>query len=187
MSPGKALVAGAAVMALTYLLVGPPSGGSTGDMRPPDETTVLRGAAVDEAMARYRTVSFAQLSGFDYAPDSGAPAAVAPRPPDLPDDVTRLNGQRVAVRGFMMPLDFDGEGVTRFILNGSYDMCLFGAPVAAPHQWIAVQMTRQRRTAVVHLPIVVFGTLSVGEERRDGRVLSLYRVQADAIAFPDAL
>jgi hypothetical protein len=202
LTPGKALLAGVAIVALTYLLVGGPDGGSRASVRVPDESTILRGASLDETMRRYQPVSFSVLSGFDYeagflsrdagdpsrgtiaAPSGAAPGAQSTPSVHLPDAVRSLDGRRVAVRGFMMPIDYDGQGVSRFILNGSYDMCMFGAPVAAPHQWVAVQMTHNRRTAFVHVPIVVLGTLSVGEERREGRVLSLYRLQADAIQFP---
>jgi hypothetical protein len=42
-------------------------------------------------------------------------------------------------------------------------------------------MTGGRRTRFVHTPIVVFGTLHVEPTRRDGRIVSLYRMDADSI------
>jgi hypothetical protein len=33
----------------------------------------------------------------------------------------------------------------------------------------------------VHTPIVVFGVLTVKEEHQDGRLVSLYRMDADAV------
>ncbi len=81
----------------------------------------------------------------------------------------------------MLPLDFNGDGVSEFLLNASYDMCYFGAPTL-PHQFVVVRMSGGRRTRFVHTPVAVYGTLRVHEERRNGRVVSLYQMDGEAIA-----
>jgi hypothetical protein len=78
----------------------------------------------------------------------------------------------------MLPLQLDSSGVSLFILNGSYDMCYLGAPVAM-NEWVLVRMKDGRTTPFTHLPLTVSGTLSVGEEVKRGRVVSLYRMDAD--------
>jgi uncharacterized protein len=121
------------------------------------------------------------LAGFDY----GAPPDADPSRPvsdTIPPGIQRLDGRSVGVVGFMLPLDFNGQGVTEFLLNASYDMCFYGAPTM-PNQFIVVTMKDARRTRFVHTPIVVFGTLRVAPERRNGRIVSLYRLEADGIGI----
>jgi hypothetical protein len=128
----------------------------------------------------YHNISFALLSDFDYElPDPlTSPAASQPLN-EIPAEVKALDGRKVAVRGFMLPLDLDQEGVSQFLLNGSFDMCYFGAPVRM-NEWILVTMTGGKKTPFTHLATLVHGTIEVGEEVRNGRVMSLYRLKADA-------
>jgi hypothetical protein len=101
----------------------------------------------------------------------------------VPDEIRRLSGRKVAVDGFMMPLDFVGGAVTRFVLNASYDMCLFGAPSSATER-IDVEMARGRTVPFTHRPLRVYGVLDVGAQWEAGRVTSLYRLQAHAVGEP---
>jgi hypothetical protein len=148
---------------------------------PFDPATIVPASRFAEMGQRYRQVGFDVLAGFDYgAPPDASPSV--PAPEIVPSEIHRLDGQRVGIVGFMLPLDFNGEGVTEFLLNASYDMCYFGAPTT-PNQFVVVKMKDARRTRFVHTPIVVFGTLRVRPERRDGRVVSLYQLDADGIGL----
>ena len=126
----------------------------------------------------YKSVDFNDLSSFDY--DIPDPFDPAPRstPNVIPDAVKRLDGTAVAIEGFMLPLDLTPQGVTTFMLNASVDMCYFGAPVRM-NEWVLVKMKTGTRARFTHLPMTVKGRLSVGEELRNGRVVSLYRLSAD--------
>ena len=134
--------------------------------------------AADETKPGYQTVSFAQLSDYEYeVPDPLTNGGVAGANV-IPAKVKALNGRKVAVRGFMLPLDLDQNGVSQFLLNGSFDMCYFGAPVKM-NEWVLVTMKGGKKTPFTHLATLAYGTLSVGEEMKNGRVMSLYRMQAD--------
>lgn len=149
-----------------------------------DSRTIARGSRAEALLQDHRLVSFSLLSGFHYPdsePGSVLPAEALASRPRLPDQVAALDGQRVAVDGFMLPLDFDGASVGYFILNATQDMCMFGAPTVI-NQLILVRMRDGRRTALSHLPMRVFGTLDVGEEFEGDRLVSLYRMEAEAIA-----
>lgn len=135
-------------------------------------------AAAQDAKPGYQTVSFAQLSDYEYeVPDPLTNGGVAGANV-IPAKVKALDGRKLAVRGFMLPLDLDQNGVSQFLLNGSFDMCYFGAPVKM-NEWILVTMKGGKKTPFTHLATLVYGTLSVGEEIKNGRVMSLYRMQAD--------
>lgn len=128
----------------------------------------------------YQNISFAQLSDFEYEVPDPLAGPVANQPPNIiPASVKALNGRKIAVRGFMLPLDLDQDGVSQFLLNGSFDMCYFGAPVRM-NEWILVTMKDGKKTPFTHLATMVYGTVEVGEEVKNGRVLSLYRMHADA-------
>lgn len=149
-----------------------------------DPSTVVPASRWAEMRQEYQSVDFGLLAGFVYGERRG-PAGVdlaSSAGEVVPASVTALSGRRVSVAGFMLPLDFDGDGVTEFILNANYDMCYFGAPTR-PNDFIVVRMRDGRRTRFVHTPVVVFGTLDVGEERKGDRVVSLYRMTGDAIGI----
>lgn len=189
--PFEVLVAGALLFAL-WAILGPSAPGSwdTGALTGggPDSDTIATGDRRRELSATHPRVSFSLLSGYTYG-GASTPArtpwkTAGPTPPpsqSIPDDVQALDGRKVAIEGFMLPLEADEFGVGRFILNANQDMCYFGAPTRIT-DLVMVRFTGGRRTALTHMPIVVFGTLSVGEERQGSRVVSLYRLEAEAIA-----
>jgi hypothetical protein len=149
-----------------------------------DPSTVVPSSKWEDVSREYQNVDFNLLAGFPYGPPRG-PAGVdlaSDHRETVPASVRALSGRRVAVAGFMLPLDFDGAGVTEFILNANYDMCYYGAPTR-PNDFIVVRMRDGRRTRFVHTPVIVFGALEVGEERKGERVVSLYRMTGDAIGI----
>lgn len=134
--------------------------------------------SVTTSTGTYELIEFDLLSNFSYEmPDPLDPGA---RPPVnlLPKPVISLTGRRVAIVGFMLPIDLTPKGVSQFMLNASLDMCYFGAPVRF-NDWIMVTMKNGKRAKFTHLPTKVFGTLDVGEVKKNGRIVSLYRMVAD--------
>jgi hypothetical protein len=138
---------------------------------------ILSGAAL--SAQGYQPVDFNALGNYDYElPDPLDPSAQQPRN-EIPATVKALNGKQVAIEGFMLPLDLTPAGVTQFLLNASIDMCYFGAPVRM-NEWILVTMKDGKRAAFTHLALTVKGRLEVGEVMKNGRVTSLYRIDADS-------
>jgi hypothetical protein len=134
---------------------------------------------VRAADAEYQDVPFNILSGFDYElPDPLDPRATF-NPNQVPAKVKALNGRKVSVRGFMLPFDVQPDGVSQFMLNASLDMCYFGAPVRM-NDWIMVTMKPGKKAQFSHLAYQVAGVLEVGEQLKNGRVQSLYRLTADS-------
>jgi hypothetical protein len=131
------------------------------------------------ADAEYQDLPFTVLSGFEYElPDPLDPRA-AFNPNQVPAKVKALNGTKVSVRGFMLPFDVQPDGVSQFMLNASLDMCYFGAPVRM-NDWIMVTMKPGKKAQFSHLAYQVSGVLEVGEQMKNGRVQSLYRITADS-------
>lgn len=133
---------------------------------------------------KYQTITINSLSKYDYyTPLPGEkPDQELLAKNKIPDDVKNLSGKQVAIAGYMLPIDVDDKGnVSDFAMNGNYDMCYYGAPTSI-NQWVVVKMSPDQKTRYTHLPVTVYGTLEVGEEIKDGEVVSLYRMQADSVS-----
>lgn len=131
---------------------------------------------------QYKRLNWAVLSSFDYAPPD--PKALKsgtaqPRPDIFPEKVKALDGMPVIAEGFIIPLDVTPAGASMFVLNPDVDVCMFGIPPRL-NDWVLVTMPPGERVMVSHLPTTVKGRLVVGEEIRNGRVTSLFRIQAES-------
>jgi hypothetical protein len=134
--------------------------------------------AQDDLPKGYVYVGFNILSGYDWEmPDPLDPMGKPPKN-EIPTTVKALDGKMVYLKGFMLPLDLDAQGVTKFMLNASIDMCYFGAPVRL-NDWIMITMKPGKKAKFTHLPTGVWGRLEVGEEVKNGRIVSIYRLAAD--------
>jgi hypothetical protein len=143
---------------------------------------VVTGAELDDFNRRHQDIPFSELGAFVYRPRLPPTVSAARREEGdpIPPSIRALDGRDVRIDGFMLPLDYDGSGVSEFILNANYDMCAFGAPTVL-NQQVMVLMAEGRRAPFTHLPVRVFGRFEVGEKSSSGRVVSIYRLSA--IAF----
>jgi hypothetical protein len=123
---------------------------------------------VKELSREYKSITFNNLSDFELMSKNS-----------IPNEIKALNGQKISLSGFMMPIDLDAEGSREFVLNGNFDMCGFGGPTSI-NQWVVVKYTGNGKVPYMHLPMTIFGELEVGEEYRDGSLFSIYRMKAKA-------
>lgn len=137
-----------------------------------------------EKGVEYQKLSIAALSNYDYYTPLPNEKIDKKRLAEnrIPDKIKELNGQKVVLTGFMMPVNVDKDGnVSEFALNGKYDMCFYGAP-SSINQWVYVKMTEGKKIKFNHNPIAVYGILEVGEEFKDGEIVSLYRMTSDKVS-----
>jgi hypothetical protein len=151
---------------------GPRAGPASGGV---DPSTIAEGAKQAALDGSHTPVTFALLASFPFDL-----ARMRSARSFIPADVLRFEDRAVRVDGFMLPLDFDGGGVSRFILNPSFDMCAYGM-MGGPHERIDVEMTGGRRTIFTHVPIRVYGVLAINDWLPFGVETSLYRLKAEAI------
>ncbi|MCU0237921.1 MAG: DUF3299 domain-containing protein [Pyrinomonadaceae bacterium] len=131
----------------------------------------------------YKYVDFNELAGFDYyTPYPGEkPNQALLEQNQIPEDIKNLNGAKVQLIGYMMPGEVDDQGnVSEFALNGNYDMCFYGAP-SQINNWVHVKMPEGKKAPFSHNPIVVYGTLEVGEEVQNEQIVSIYRLKGDTV------
>jgi hypothetical protein len=167
--------------------VPPPNPGSTAVSRiksaaavPPDAGPPPPGAAG----AEFQPVTFAYLSSFQYdVPDAFKLKTmkedeIKKLSDQIPEYIKNLNTKKVALHGFMVPIDVEGEGIKSFILTNSRMMCCFGQ-MPWYNEWVYVEMEEGHKAKFTNdIPVTVCGDIQVGEEIEDGFVISLYRMKS---------
>ena len=132
------------------------------------------------------TVEWSTLSGFKYDTyevlndvDGGRPFT---RSDDvIPPNVKALDGRRVTVTGFLMPLRLKKGLVTEFLLFKDQASCCFG-PAAKMNHYIRVKMTNEGFPPPGSLvPYRVTGVLRVGEINVQGYLTGIYQLEADRV------
>jgi hypothetical protein len=167
---------------------------------PPEEFPALRQDA-----DHYWMVDFRHLASFVYtpAPDTAPePAArgpdstpqqdssVAPQPDPqgpadrIPAKVRALDGKRVCILGYMLPVALDEKGrATQFLIIRSPLVCCFGVAPAL-NEWVAVKMTGKGAEVAQDVPLRFYGTLHVGEFYEGKVFTGLYRLDGEKVSAP---
>jgi len=100
----------------------------------------------------------------------------------IPDEVKRLDGKKVAVTGFMLPVDLDKGNVKSFMLLRSQNSCCFGVAPRINEVIHAEVMGKQKVESVMDIPTTVFGTLLVGERlHKDLFMVGVYSLLVDEV------
>lgn len=135
-------------------------------------------------------VTFDILSGFFYEDPNKMDDEVVNIGPDfgetnpIPENILAYNGKRVAVRGFMSPIKTVDGKVRTLVLVKNRMFCCFGQ-MPQMNEWIYVEMKKGKTAEYYNdLVVTVVGVLSIGEKRKDGMVMSIYRMEAELLEGP---
>lgn len=121
----------------------------------------------------YRPKTWSQLSKWTCS--SG------PKPIAYPAEVKALDGQLLELRGYMVPLEVEGETILSFVLVRDQMMCCFGK-MPSLNEWVFVKMSRgSSLEEMTDKPIVVSGRFHASEQREDGVIVSIYQMEADRV------
>ncbi len=115
----------------------------------------------------YAVASWEVLKGYEHVP------GVAP-----PAEVLALDGAKVAINGYMVPLGEEERSRSFLIVSSLWDCC-FGAAPKINHG-IVVEVVGEG-VKPTDFPVMAAGRLSVGEEREDGEVVSVYGLSAEVV------
>ncbi len=142
-------------------------------------------------VGNYFQLGFDTLSGFPSGkppldgPGTGTSSKAEALLLKVPSNIRILDGQKISVVGFMIPMTVEKNNARTFILAQSRATCCYGA-IPNLNQWIYVDMDRGKSAeAIMDVPVTVFGTLKVGtqfDERSTG--WCLYRMTSDKVAWP---
>ncbi|HYE17697.1 MAG TPA: DUF3299 domain-containing protein [Tepidisphaeraceae bacterium] len=115
-------------------------------------------------------ITMQELGNFDYNSDKGG---------NIPDDVKKLNGVKVRVKGFMIPLD-QADNISHFSLVPSLFACCFGQPPQVQHQ-VVVHTPKGKAVSYYPDEIVCEGTLKVEEKKEDGYIVSVFEMDVSSV------
>ena len=137
-----------------------------------------------QSMFVHLDLTFDDLASFGYEyPEDGRAA----KKDQIPAKILKLDGRRIAIRGFMIPLKNDGEDVVEFVLVRNQNACCFGI-VPAMNEWIHIKMDPEKVAPYsIDIPITVFGKLEVGETYENELLMSIYRMQGNQVVEPVVL
>ncbi|MHC4819071.1 MAG: DUF3299 domain-containing protein [Planctomycetota bacterium] len=164
----------------------PATVGEWGETAAPAAETVARGAepAPDtepQSLLVHLDLTFDDLASYRYEyPEDGK----TPKKDQIPAKILGLDGTRIAIKGFMIPLKNDGEEVVEFVLVRNQNACCFGI-VPAMNEWIHVKMNPEEVAPyAIDIPITVFGKLEIGETYENELLMSIYRMQSNNVVEP---
>ena len=136
----------------------------------------------------YQVVSFDDLY-FNYMPPvdvehpDGNITKGTKIPMKIPPQIQALNGQKVAIKGFVIPLaNSEGQNTKEFLFADELVSCLFCAMLGYD-QWMVGDTVDPKGFNIsdddFELPITIYGTMEVGPKFEDGEFVGIYRFKAD--------
>lgn len=78
----------------------------------------------------------------------------------IKDDLKKVLGKEVTIKGFMMPLDYDAKTVVEFLFMPYVPACMH-VPPPPPNQLVLVKMAKGSKIQPSFYPIELTGKLSV--------------------------
>lgn len=108
---------------------------------------------------------------------SADPTALAAVQDQIPELVRQLDGRKVLLTGFMLPMKMEGALTTEFLLVANSMLCCYGV-VPPMNQWITVRMTGKGLQPQQDVPVQVFGTLRVQPRIENGALAAIYHLDA---------
>jgi len=131
----------------------------------------------------HQDLGFDKLAGFLYEFELAA-REDEKKKDQIPQSVHDLDGRKIAIKGFMIPLKSDGTAVEEFVLVRNQGACCFGI-VPRMNEWVHVRMASGKSAPyAVDIPLTVFGTLEVGETYQNKLLMSVYRLEATHVIEP---
>ncbi|MDB6021110.1 MAG: hypothetical protein JWQ04_967 [Pedosphaera sp.] len=136
----------------------------------------------------YLNVGFDKLASFNFAaPDTqvtNQPSKVDEADKFIPDAIKRLDGKKVMVTGFMLPLRVEVGKVKEFLIMRNQAACCFGtAPMIT--EFMTVKASGKGVDAIMDVPVNVAGILHVGTVRDHGYITEIYQMDGEKIDSHD--
>lgn len=137
----------------------------------------------------YEVVAFSRLF-FHYKPPmdvelpDGNILKGAKTPMPIPADIKLLDGKKVSIKGYVIPLELDGNTVKTFLFADELVSCLF-CQMLGFDQWVLATSNDPKgftlKDEQFEEPVTIYGTFEVKEEYTEGRLTSLFRIKVDGL------
>jgi len=153
-------------------------------MAPPPPPSTATNTIVDGDI-----VGFDQLAGFkvkltnELLLNTNQPAWADDQVnAQIPTRIKAASGKKIGVDGFMIPLEYKGRQVTKFILAMNQNTCCFGGNPQV-HEFIIVTAPGDGVEDQMDIPLRVTGHLQVGAFRHQGTLSGIYRLSAQSVNY----
>jgi hypothetical protein len=142
-------------------------------------TTLVGGQA-------YRNVDFQWLASYPFdAPNEKVTndTAIAQVEKQIPAAIKALDGQKVMVRGFMVPIkDVQGHA-TEFLLVRDQPTCCYSGMTTIT-EFVSVKVPGPGVESIMDQPVTVRGKIHVGAVLESGYVLGIYQMDGEKLVDP---
>ena len=135
----------------------------------------------------YTPYTFETLAGFEILAQPGRGFTDTPEPnwilDQVPAEIRALDGQSVAIEGFMLPLrvDMEKRKVKELALMKDHAMCCFGE-IPDYHEFILIEMKEGHELDIVmEAPVRIYGQLSVQEVGEGGQLYGIYSMKGEGM------
>jgi hypothetical protein len=141
--------------------------------------------ATDDSDMRggYLNVSFERLASYEFEvsdrPVTNQTAAVDESEKQIPAAIKGLNGKKVSLTGFMLPLRVEAGKVTEYLIMRNQATCCFGATPKIT-EWVTVKSAKGVEP-LMDQPVSVKGMLRVGVTRENGYVAGIYEMDGEKL------
>lgn len=126
-------------------------------------------------------VGFEHLASFAFTPPDDATPLKPGSVEMIPAKVQALDGKRVCVSGYMLPLKMENGFVREFLLIRNPMMCCYGV-VPAMNEWVVVKMKGQPTVTMMDVPLNFYGTLHVGAIYENKVFEGLYELDGEKVS-----
>ncbi len=139
-------------------------------------------------IGEYTLVGFDRLASFAYeVPDDPITEPKAKAIIDknvIPKTVRIFDKQKVALKGYMLPLKVEDGKITELLILRDQSMCCYGA-VPKINEWVSVRMPKGKGVKpIMDVPVTIFGILKVGEVLENGYLVGIYEMDGDRLGGP---
>ncbi len=149
--------------------------------------SAMPAAAAPEMDGDYLKTGFDVLAGYKFVAPPMDPvlSAGGVRPTgeeQIPAEVKALNGRKVVIQGYMIPVKMEGGLVTEFIVVSDPLVCCYGN-VPEMNEWIVVKMTKGVQP-LQDVPLSFYGKLKVGAMFENDFMVGIYYLDGDRMEVP---
>lgn len=134
-------------------------------------------------------VGFEKLAGYEYTIVDSASGATpeeieeAKKRDQIPAWIRIYQDQRVALTGYMMPLQLVNGLAKKFIMMRDITTCCYGN-VPNMNEYVVVSMPGEGVKIISDVPVVFVGILRIAETYENGYIVSLYQMDGEKLLGP---
>lgn len=100
---------------------------------------------------------------------------------EIPPQIRALNGSKIEIEGFMLPLEGELDNVRTFVLLKDQMACCFGA-IPLLNEWVYVEVPQKKKIrSYQDVPISLRGTLRVGAKFEGDILVGIYHLELDRL------